>query len=360
MLRSMAFFAMAAAGSSVLSGCSTEAPPARGESGVRNRVEERLLTFYNWFDYVDTPMLSGFEEETGITVKYHNYSNVEQLLNGIGTDGGGYDLIVPGSNTARRLIDSGALMPLDHGQLPLLGNLEKRFREADFDPGNKYSVPWAWGTTGLAFSSDEMTGPVTGYSAFNQPGLRARCSILYAVRETMGLGLIACGHDPNTHDTARIEEAGRYLINLKHRAGVLITSDVLEPLVTEDFKLVHAFSGDAFQAKAQNREIQYVIPEEGSVSYVDLMCIPKGAPHALNAHRFINFLLRGEVAAGLANAIRYASPNAAARPLINRELLANKLVNPPPEMMTKLPFIKHLPAEVASIYSDVWSKVISS
>ncbi|RKT57019.1 polyamine ABC transporter substrate-binding protein [Saccharothrix australiensis] len=354
-LRSTAFFALAATGAcGVGEAPSANDAPTSGAKAVNARDEPRL-NFYNWTDYIAPDTLSGFQAASGITVTYDNFSTNDEMEAKIASGAAGYDLVVPSDNFLRRFLRSGLLTPLDHDLLPNLANLDRRFTEADYDPGNTYSVPWAWGTTGLAYSKSQL-GEVTGFAAYDLAAAQGRSTILDEARDALALGLLRAGHDPNTTEARHLDEAVAVLLELKKKIGQ-ITSDVIEPLTGGQVPLAQSYSGDAFQARDANPDIAYAIPSEGGLSYVDLLCVPKDAPHAVNAHRFIDYVLRPEVGAALANAVRYGSPNAAAKPLIARELLDDPLVYPPAEQLAKLPFTKEFGGEVEARYADAWTRV---
>ncbi|GAA4027183.1 polyamine ABC transporter substrate-binding protein [Allokutzneria multivorans] len=357
MLRSMAFFAIAANG---LTACAISEAP-KGENGGQggravNRVDEPKLNFYNWTDYIAPDTISSFQAATGVKVTYDNFSSNDEMEAKIASGAAGYDLVVPSDNFLRRFVRGGLVRELDRDLIPNLGNLERRFAEADYDPGNRYSVPWAWGTTGLAYSKTVLGDRVTGFSAYDLAEAQGRGMVLDEARDGLSIGLLALGHDPNTSDAKQIEDAAKYLLGLKKKLGQ-ISSDVIEPLTSGQMVLAQAFSGDAFQARRANPAIAYTIPKEGGLSYVDLLCVPKDAPHALNAHRFIDHVLRPDVGAALSNAVRYGSPNAAAKPFIDKELLNDPLVYPSAEVLARLPFVKDLGREVEAKYADAWTKV---
>lgn len=352
MLGSMAFFALAA--------CAVGPAPtdSGGASAAKaaNLADEPKLNFYNWTDYIAPETLPGFTSISGIEVTYDNFSTNDEMEAKIASGQAGYDLVVPSDNFLRRFLRSGLLQPLDHDAIPNLRNLEPRFAEAEYDPGNRFSVPWAWGTTGLAYSKSQVGGEVTSFDAFDLPDVQGRSSILDEARDGMAIGLLKLGHDPNTTDPKQIDDAANFLLSLKKKLGQ-ITSDVIEPLTSGQVRLAQAYSGDAFQASDTNDDIGYAIPSEGGLSYVDLLVIPKDAPHAANAHRFIDFVLGAEAGAALSNAVRYGSPNAAAKPLIDKELLNDPVVYPPDDQLAKLPFTKDLGGDVEALYADAWTKV---
>ncbi|SDG34208.1 spermidine/putrescine transport system substrate-binding protein [Lentzea fradiae] len=353
MLGSMAFFALAAC---AVGPAPTNSGGTDGAGKAANLVDEPRLNFYNWTDYIAPETLPGFTAVTGIEVTYDNFSTNDEMEAKIASGQAGYDLVVPSDNFLRRFLRSGLLQPLDHDAIPNLANLEQRFVEAEYDPGNRYSVPWAWGTTGLAYSKSQLGDEVTGFDAFDLPAARGRSSILDEARDGMAIGLLKLGHDPNTTDARQIDDAANFLLSLKKKLGQ-INSDVIEPLTSGQVRLAQAYSGDAFQASDANDDVGYVIPEEGGLSYVDLLVIPKDAPHAGNAHRFIDHVLGAETGAALSNAVRYGSPNAAAKPLIDKDLLNDPAVYPPAEQLAKLPFTKDLGGDVEALYADAWTKV---
>ncbi|MEJ2856422.1 MULTISPECIES: polyamine ABC transporter substrate-binding protein [unclassified Saccharothrix] len=355
MLRSTAFFALAATGACGVGEAPSNPAAPTSKAKAVNAKDEPKLNFYNWTDYIAPDTLSGFKTASGIDVTYDNFSTNDEMEAKIASGAAGYDLVVPSDNFLRRFLRAGLLSPLDHDLLPNLKNLEKRFTEADYDPGNVYSVPWAWGTTGLAYAKSQV-GDVSGFSAYDLAAAQGRSTILDEARDGLALGLLKAGHDPNTTDPKHLDDAVKVLLELKKKIGQ-ITSDVIEPLTGGQVPLAQAYSGDAFQARDANPDIAYAIPAEGGLSYVDLLCIPKDAPHAANAHKFIDYVLGPEVGAALANAIRYGSPNAAAKPLIDKELLDDPLVYPSDEQLAKLPFTKDLGAEVEARYADAWTKV---
>jgi spermidine/putrescine transport system substrate-binding protein len=321
-------------------------------------VNEKVLNFANWTDYIADDTIPGFTAQTGIAVTYDNYTSNDELAAKLAGGQAGYDLVVPSENLLRKLIAGGTLMPLDHDLLPNLPNVDSRFREADYDEGNRYAIPWAWGTTGLAYDKRVVTGPVTGFEVFGVRQVRGRASILDEARDGLAMGLLATGHDPNSLEPADLDQAVRYLLDLKHRRQIAqFTSETVEPMGSGQLPLAQCYSGDAAQAAQNNPDLVYLIPKEGGMTWVDTAVIPAQAPHALNAHSFLNFVLRPEVAAKLANTIRYGSPNAAARPMIDKALLDDPLVYPPPEVLAKLPFTKNLGSTAEARYADAWTKV---
>jgi spermidine/putrescine-binding protein len=317
--------------------------------------EAKTLNFYNWTDYIATDTIPNFQKETGIKVTYDNYSSNDELFAKMRTGGSGFDIIVPTDATLVKMKHAGLVQPLDLSLIPNLKNLDPRFRTAAYDPGNQYSIPWQWGTTGIGFDKTKVGGAVTDWDAFNLPAVSGKSSYLDEARDAFAMALFALKKDPNTLDTADLDAAEQYLIALKKKIQK-ITSDYQDPLKSGQLVMAQAYSGDVFTIQADNKNIEYIIPTSGALSWVDSMAIPKGAAHPKNAEAFMNYILEPKVGAALTNFVNYGSPNKAAEPFINKDILSNPLIYPSQADLAKLPFQKDL-GEDELAYSDRWDKV---
>jgi spermidine/putrescine-binding protein len=357
-MRTMAFasaagFVAACGGSSSKSGTGSSGsttPPT-----FSSKPEAKVLNFYNWTDYIADDTIPNFQKETGIKVTYDNYSSNDDLFAKIRTGGTGYDIIVPTDATMVKMKHANLLQPLDLSLIPNVKNLDPRFRTAAYDPGNQYSIPWQWGTTGIGFDKTKVGGSVTDWDAFNLPDISGKSSFLDEARDAFAMALFALKKDPNTLDTNDLDAATNYLLDLKKKVQK-ITSDYQDPLKSGQLLLCQAYSGDVFTIQADNKNIEYVIPTSGAFSWVDSMAIPKGAGHPKNAEAFMNYILEPKVGAALTNFVNYGSPNKAAEPFINKDILDNPLIYPSAADLAKLPFQKDL-GEDELEYSDRWDKV---
>ena len=356
-MRTMAF----ASAAGFVAACGSSSKGGTGSSGsttpptFSNKPEAKVLNFYNWTDYIAKGTIPTFQTQTGIKVTYDNYSSNDDLLAKIRNGGTGFDIIVPTDATLVKMKHANLLQPLDLSLIPNVTNLDPRFRTAAYDPGNQYSIPWQWGTTGLGFDKTKVGGPVTDWDAFDLPAIRKNSSFLDEARDAFALALFALKKDPNTLDTSDLDAAEQYLIDLKKKVRS-ITSDYQKPLTDGDLLLCQAYSGDVFTAQADNPKLEYVIPASGAFSWVDSMAMPKGAPHPKNAEQFMNYILDPKVGAALTNAVNYGSPNKAAEPFISKDILDNPLIYPPADVLAKLPFQKDLGEEEIA-YADRWDKV---
>jgi len=320
--------------------------------------EAKTLNFYNWTAYIADNTIPNFQKETGIKVQYDNYSSNDELFAKLSAGSTGYDLVVPTDAVLVKMIHAGLVVPLDLSLITNIDNIDERFRNAAYDPGNKYSIPWQWGTTGIGFDKTQVGGEVTDWDAFDLPNVQGKSSYLDEARDAFAMALFALKLDPNTTDEDDLDQAKDYLIDLKKKVKS-ITSDYLDPLKGGELLLSQAYSGDAFQAQETNPKIEYVIPASGAFSWVDSMAIPKGAKHPGNAEKFMNYILEPKVGATLTNYVNYGSPNKAATPFIHKDILDNPLIYPSAATLAKLPFQKDI-GEDELKYSDRWTEVKSA
>lgn len=351
-IRTMAFASaagfMAACGGSSSSSSSSGTPTTA-------KAEAKQLNFYNWTDYIADDTIPNFQKRTGIKVTYDNYSSNDELFAKMTVGNTGYDIIVPTDATLVKMKHGDLLEKLDLTKIPNVGNLDPRFRSAAYDPGNQYSIPWQWGTTGIGFDKTKVGGEVTDWDAFNLPAIKGKSSYLDEARDAFAMALFALKKDPNTTNDGDLDAAKDYLIELKKKIQS-ITSDYQDPLKSGRLILSQAYSGDVFTIQADNPNIEYVIPKSGAFSWVDSMAIPKGAPHPNNAMLFMNYMLEPQVGAALTNAVNYGSPNKAAEKYIHKDILDNPLIYPPADVLEKLPFQKDI-GEDEQKYNDRWTEV---
>lgn len=317
--------------------------------------DAKALNFYNWTEYIAEDTIPNFEKRTGIKVTYDNYASNDTLFAKISAGATGYDIIVPTDAVLVKMKHGKLIQPLDLSKIPNVKNLDPRFKNAAYDPGNEYSIPWQWGTTGIGYDKTKVKGDVTDWDAFNLPAVKGKSSFLDEARDAFAMALFALKKDPNSIDDGDLDDARDYLIDLKKKIKS-ITSDYQDPLKSGELLLAQAYSGDVFQAQATKPNIEYVIPTSGAFSWVDSMAIPTGAKHKDNAELFMNYMLEPKVGAALTNFVYYGSPNKAAEPFILKEILDDPLIYPPADMLAKLPFQKDI-GEDEIKYSDRWTKV---
>jgi spermidine/putrescine-binding protein len=354
-MRTMAF----ASAAGFVAACGSSSKPSSGGSTTTptfgNKPEAKLLNFYNWTDYIATSTIPNFQKQSGIKVTYDNYSSNDELFAKLTAGSTGYDIIVPTDATLVKMKHANLIQPLDLSLIPNVTNLDPRFRNAAYDPGNQYSIPWQWGTTGIGFDKKKVGGAVTDWDAFQLPKVKGKSSFLDEARDAFAMALFALKKDPNSTNDSDLDDAEKYLTDLKKKIKS-ITSDYQDPLKSGELLLSQAYSGDVFTIQADKPNIDYVIPTSGAFSWVDSMAIPKGAKHPRNAEKFMNYILDPKVGAALTNFVNYGSPNKAATRFINKDIIDNPLIYPPAHVLAKLPFQKDI-GEDEIKYSDRWTKV---
>jgi spermidine/putrescine-binding protein len=308
------------------------APAPAAGSVPGNRRSERVLNIYNWNDYIDDKTIPVFQASYNMRVNYDVYSSNEDLLAKLRAGPTQYDIVVPTSwfiPTYRRL---GLIEPLRQDLIPNLSNLDKEFVDTDYDPGNRYTVPWQWGTTGIGYNRTHVPGgQVDSWAAVFQPAAAAsgRISLLREVTDLIGCVLIYLGKNPNSSNDADLAEVVKLIRSIKPRLKRFTTDTYIDELAAGETWLAQGWSGDVFQAQDANSDIAYVIPKEGSMRFVDVMCVPKGAPHPGNAARFINYVLRPATQARISEYVSYATPVSLAKPLLPSVHVSDPAIYPP-------------------------------
>jgi putrescine transport system substrate-binding protein len=337
-----------------------QATTAGGAAGPRRR--ERTLNIYNWSDYVDERTVPLFQAYSNIRVNYDVYSSNEDLLAKLRAGPTQYDIIVPTNQfipTYRRL---GLLQPLRQELIPNLVNLDKTFVETDYDPGNKYTIPWQWGTTGIGYNTKRVPGGrVDSWAALYEPdpGLGGRISILREVTDLIGCTLIHLGKSPNSTKDADLQQVVDTFRRLRRRVRRLkFSSDTyIDELAAGETWLAHGWSGDVFQAQGDNADVAYAIPKEGSLQWADVMCVPKDAPHPENAARFMNYVLHPRVAARISKYVSYGTPVPLAKALLPPEQLNDPGIYPPSSV--KLSFLTLTDERIKKL-QDVYNTIVNA
>jgi len=320
----------------------------------------RELHFVIWANYIDPEVYRLFEREFGVKVIEENIDSNETLRTKLQAGVTGYDIIVPSDYTVEILIRQGLLAELDLSKIPNFGNISPRFRNLYYDPQNRYSIPYLWGTTGIGYDERYLESPPTSWAELFEPArlerYKNRVSMLDDPRETIGAALTYLGYSVNSTDPRALEAAKELLLAQKPYLARYDSETYDDFLLTGDLVIAHGWSGEFARARTENPHIRYVIPQEGGVVWTDNLAIPKGAKNRDLAHLFIDFLLRPEISARIVNFLRYPSANEAARRSISPEILTDPAIYPPEEILEKLEWIKDV-GEAIALYERVWDEV---
>ncbi|WP_280535379.1 extracellular solute-binding protein [Halopenitus sp. POP-27] len=334
-----------------------------GNGNGGGEIEDELAVF-QWTDYWHDGFISGFEEEYDVSVSVSNYGSNEEMFNALQAGGTGqYDVIFPSDYMVNVLHDQEMIQPLDLDALSNFENLSDQFRNAPYDPGEqRFSAPYQWGTSGIAYN-ENMVGDVdvSSWETMWNEEFAGQMSMLDDVRETMGAALKHLGYSLNTTDESEIEEAKELLIQQKDLLSTYDSTNFPTNLINEQMSPVHAWSGGAFQAYWETFEdgsspINYVIPEEGSVVWVDTAAITAEAENVNAAHAFIDYFLDAQVGAEITNYTYYGSPNEAAEEYISEDVLNNESIYPPEEIMENLEYIQNI-GQATTLYDEAWQEI---
>lgn len=337
-------------GAGVLSGCSSESR--------RVDADEDQVNIYSWPDYLDPGCIPEFKRRHGVKVVYDTVSSNEALIAKFAAGASEYDVVVATSYGVKKLIELDILQPLDKDKLPNLKNIMPRFFHTSFDPGCKFSAPYTFGTTGIAFNQTAFPAnkQPTDWDVFWDEPLKGRMTLLEDARETIGLALKKRGFSFNSKNEREIDLAVNDLKAQKPLTMCYTSDQVIIYLASGDALVSLAYSGDANQARRSNSDVRYIIPASGTSMWLDNMCIPKSAPHPDKAHLWINYMLEAKVAAAIANYTYYATPNAAALPLVNQELREDKWLYPPDALLDKCEEIADV-GKALFYYDRLWTEL---
>jgi spermidine/putrescine transport system substrate-binding protein len=317
---------------------------------------QEVLHLYNWADYVDPEMITLFQQENNCRVLEDTYDSNEAMYAKLKAGASGYDIIVPSSYMVEIMSKQGMLLLLDHAKLTNLQNVDENFAKIMLDPAMKFSVPWAVTVTGIAYLNNHVETPEASWSVFERSDLKGRMTLLNDMRETIGAALKYLGYSLNTTDESQLQQARDVVIRWKQNIAKFENEQYKTGLASEEFYLVHGYSGDILQVAGENKAITFMMPREGGSVSMDEMVIPAGAPNPELAHKFINFMLRGDVAAHNTEFTSYLFPNKASYPLLPEELRNDPILFPPEEAVANLEVIRDLGADNEK-YAKIWDQI---
>lgn len=337
--------------------------------------QEQVVRIYNWSDYIDPQVLADFTAKTGIKTVYDTYDSNEILETKLLAGKTGYDVVVPSGSFLGRQLKANIFLPLDRGKLPNWSNLDPSLlaQAAKYDAGNAHSFVYMWGTTGIAYNVAKVRErlgdvPVDSWSVLLDPANAAKlkdCGIymLDSPEDIFANTLNYIGEDPDSKDVKVIQKAADTLAKVRPSIRKFHSSETINALANGDICIAVMYSGDAGIAKTRAEEsgngveINYVIPKEGALLWVDMMAIPKDAPHADNALAFMNYLMEPEVIAKVSNFVTYPSGNAKGMELVDDEVKSNPNLFPPEELRSKLFLVTPMDLKTQRAANRIWTSL---
>ena len=340
-LKAVAGFGLAAGGSGLV-GCNRE----NGPSG-------RQLKVFNWSDYIHPEVIPEFERLAGCKVLYDNYSMDSELEARLSTGGGGYDVVFPSDRSMPALLAKNLLREIDHVRLGNMRHLDPKFLKPPFDPQNRFSVPYFWGTVAVGIRGDFVKGDVNGFEALFDERYRGRITMLDDAENAIAAVLLYLRLPMNSVDPSHLQQAKEVLIEQKPLVQAYTNDAYKERLISGDAWVSLGWSGDLRQAADESPQVKVIVPQSGSMIWLDSMAIPKAAQNVELAHQFINYLLEPAVAARNAEAVHYATPNLTAKDMLPTETREDESIYPPQAILDRCQWLQNRGREVAKIEA-VW------
>lgn len=353
-----------------LAACSPKAADKAAKPGGEVRI-------YNWSDYIDPMLLKRFTRETGIKVTYDTFDSNEVLETKVLQGNTGYDVVVPSNHNIPRYIAAGAIQPLDKKLLPGVDKLDPGVMAhmAPFDPGGKYAVPYMQGTIGIGYNAEAVAKRLPGvkidsWAVVFDPKNLAKlkdCGVYFldASEDMYAVALNYLGKDPNSKVAADYDAATALLLKARPYVKKFHSSEYIEALANGDICVAIGYSGDILQAKDRATEakngvkIAYAVPKEGTQVWFDLFTIPKDAPNAANAHKFIAFMLQPDVIAQASNATRYANAVPASKPMVDEAITNDPDVYLTPDVAKRLFVTTTKDQALLRDVNRQWTKVLT-
>ena len=321
------------------------------------------VVVYNWGEYLDPKVLTMFEEETGIDVVYEEFETNEILYPKVSSGAIAYDAVCPSDYMIQRMMENGLLAEIDFDNIPNIKYIGEEYMEQSrqFDPENKYSVPYCWGTVGILYNKTMVDGPVDSWEILWDEKYRDNILMQDSVRDAFGVALKYLGYSLNSTDLDELTEARDLLIRQKPLVQAYVIDQVRDKMIGNEAAIGVIYSGEAIYTQKENPDLEYVVPKEGSNIWIDSWVIPKNAENKENAEKFINFLCRPDIALMNFEYITYSTPNTAAREMIEDEAVRNsEIAFPDLSALPELETFQYLGKKADEIYGELWNQVKSS
>ena len=328
------------------------------------------LYVYNWGEYIDESVIQDFEAETGIHVVYDLFETNEEMYPVIEAGGVAYDVVCPSDYMIQKMVENGLLAEIDFDNIPNIDQIDPEYMERSkaFDPENKYSVPYTWGTVGILYNDKRLeelgVEPPDSWMDLWDPRLSGEILMQDSVRDAFMCALKPLGYSLNSTDPGELEEAKKLLIQQKPLVQAYVIDQVRDKMLGEEAAVGVIYSGEMLYlqelAEGKDFHLEYVIPQEGTNLWIDSWVIPQNARNKENAEKWIDFLCRPDIAKRNFEYITYATPNRGAFELLDPELQQNKAVFPDWDSLQDAEVYQYLGDEVDSLYNELWKEVKSN
>jgi spermidine/putrescine transport system substrate-binding protein len=316
---------------------------------------------YNWSEYIPQDVLDEFTKETGIEVVYSTYETNDSMYAKIKLlRGKGYDLVCPSTYYLHLMIEEGLFRSFDHSKLSNLGNLDPKLMNPSYDPKNEFSIPYMWGSVGLLINSKYVKAEnARSFKDLLRPEYKGKIIVTDDMRDAYGMAMHAAGKSANSKDPEDIKAGYEFLKALHPSVLTFDISAVKQAFISEEVIIGTSWNGDALVAKKEKPELEFIYPEDGALIWLDSFAIPVGAENVENAHKFVNFLLRPEIAKKCQEEYMYSTPNLKTLELLNPEDRNNRTLVPTEDELKKAEYLLNYGSQTLQIYKNYWEKARS-
>lgn len=322
------------------------------------------VVVYNWGEYIDPDTISMFEEETGIKVIYDEFETNEIMFPKIEAGASKYDVVCPSDYMIKKMIENDLLAEINYDNVPnAKANIGQQYWDMskEFDPENKYSVPYCWGTVGILYNKTMVDGPVDSWSILWDEKYADNILMQDSVRDAFMVALKLNGYSMNSVNPEELNAAKESLIAQKPLVQAYVIDQVRDKMIGNEAAIGVIYSGEVIFTQRENPDLEYVIPKEGTNVWIDSWVITKNAPNKENAEKFIDFMCRPDIALKNFEYITYSTPNDAARELIEDEDIRNsKIAFPTLNDYSNLETFTYLGEDADALYNELWKEVKSS
>jgi spermidine/putrescine-binding protein len=329
-------------------------------TGCSSKGSGEKVYVYNWGEYIDPEVFELFEEETGIEVVDDYYEQNEEMYPRIKSGAVQYDVICPSDYMIQKMIEEDLLAEINYDNVPNIKNIDPAYLKSaeEFDPGNKYSVPYCWGTLGILYNKTKVDEPVDSWSILFDEKYSGDILMIDSVRDAFAIALSYLGYDINTTNETELDEAKALLQEQYPLVQAYVVDQVRDKMIGGEAAIGVIYSGEAIYTKRENSDLEYVVPKEGSNVWIDGWVIPKNCRNKENAEAFINFICDGDIALKNFEYITYSTPNSVARDMIEDEDIKNSQVAfPSQEILDRCSTFRYLGDDIESLYIDKWNEV---
>lgn len=327
--------------------------------GGQNSSSKTVLNVYNWGDYIDPQTVKDFEKEFDVKVNYETFATNEEMLAKVKTGGTAYDVVFPSEYMIEYMIATDMLNEIDQSKLTNYANLDSRFTNLDYDPGNKHSIPYLWGIMGIVYNKTMVSEKVDSWNMLWNEKYAGKILMLDSSRDSLVPAQKKLGYSINTKNLDELNAARDELIKQKPYVRAYEVDTYKEQMIAGEGAMALTWSGDAYLLISENPDLDFAIPKEGTNLWFDAVAIPKTSQNVDLAHEFINYLLRADVAAKNSEYIKFSSPNAKAVELLPKEDSENEILYPKGDI-TNLGEVFSDLGDFTVEYDRVWTEIKAS